>query len=114
MSEVSVDIKERVKKRLTDYSDNANLIDELIATVEDRLCIRLDEETLPKKFTSICVDAVVKAYRRVYFEGITAEGVENLSTSFVEDILAEYAFEISAWIEKKANLSGSGKIVRFL
>lgn len=114
MSELSVDIKGRVQKRISDYSDNSDLINELIATVTDRLCIRLDEESLPTKFASICVDAVVKAYRRVYFEGITSEGVENLSTSFVEDILSEYSMEILLWNERKANVSGSGKTLRFL
>lgn len=87
---------------------------EMIQAVSDRLCIRLGEETLPAVFTSICVDAVVKMYRRIYYEGISTENNGSLSTAFVEDVLAEYAGEISDWKSRKANTSGSGRMVHFL
>lgn len=109
-----MDILERVKNRISDAEASDELLTELITTVTDRLCIRLGESTLPDVFASICVDAVVKMYRRMYYEGISSEGVANISTSFVEDILAEYAQEIGEWRLSKSNSSGSGRTVRFL
>ena len=78
------------------------------------MCIRLGENTLPEPFNSICVDAVVKMYRRTYYEGISSEGAANITTSFVDNILNEYEQEISDWKEQKTNISGSGRVVRFL
>lgn len=69
---------------------------------------------LPNLFESICVDAVVKMYRRTYYEGISSEGAANISTTFVDDVLSEYAQEIGDWKTQQANVGGSGKVVRFL
>ena len=68
----------------------------------------------PNLFESICVDAVVKMYRRTYYEGISNEGAANISTTFVDDVLAEYAQEIGDWKTQQANTGGSDKVVRFL
>lgn len=109
-----MNILERVKNRLGGADASDELLTELITTVTDRLCIRLGEDTLPDVFISVCADAVVKMYRRLYYEGISSEGVANISTSFVEDILAEYAQEIGEWKLAKSNSAGSGRTVRFL
>ena len=60
-----------------------------IDTITARLCLRLGAETLPSVFETICADATVKMWRRTYYEGISSEGSANITTSFVEDILAE-------------------------
>lgn len=109
-----MELLERVKIRLTGENVEDLQLLEMIQAISDRLCIRLGEETLPVVFTSICVDAVVKMYRRVYYEGISTESTGSLSTAFVEDVLAEYAGEISDWKSRKANTSGSGRTVHFL
>lgn len=103
---------ERVKLRLEDTEDN--LLNELLTTVKDRLCIRLGVMELPTIFESICVDATVKMYRRLYYEGITSEGTDGLSTSFVDDVLAEYSEEITSWKETQSNKNGTERVVRFL
>ncbi len=108
-----MELIERVKKRLPE-AQNDTLLDEYIKTIQDRLCIRLDVDKLPLSFDSICVDAVVKMYRRTYYEGISSEGVANISTSFFEDIIAEYSAEINEYKRSKANKEGSGRLVRFL
>ena len=109
-----MEILERVKVRLSGETVEDGQLQEMIQTVSDRLCIRLGEDSLPALFESICVDAVVKMYRRMYYEGISSENGGNLSTSFVEDVLNEYAEEIEGWNSRKANTSGSGKVVHFL
>ena len=58
-------------------------------------------------------DVVVKLVRRWNYEGIASEGADTLSTSFVEDVLAEYDDEFAAYRETKAAENG-GKQVRFL
>lgn len=96
---------ERIKVRLSLSDDSKDsILKELINTITDRLCLLLKEEALPKKFESICVDAVVKAYRRIYFEGITQEGVEGISTAFVDNILDEYRLEIDSWINSNKGI----------
>ena len=103
----------RLKTRLpnTELTDNELL--EYLSTVNDRLCLRLGAEELPPLFGSVCVDATVKMIRRIYYEGISSEGVANISTSFVDDILAEYASEIGDWKATQAESGNSSKVVNF-
>ena len=82
--------------------------------MSDRLCLRLGVDTLPTLFQSICVDATVKMVRRTYYEGISSEGVANISTSFVDNILAEYDDEIGDWKAIQASSGNSNKVVCFL
>lgn len=103
----------RLKTRLpnTELTDNELL--EYLSTINDRLCLRLGAETLPPLFGSVCVDATVKMIRRIYYEGISSEGVANISTSFVDDILAEYASEIEDWKATQAESGNTSKVVNF-
>lgn len=105
------EILKRVKTRLPELSDKANdeLLNELVLTIKDRLLIRLGAgEQLPASFNSICVDATIKLYRRMYYEGISSENGGNISTSFVEDILNEYQREIDGYNAR------SSRVVSFL
>lgn len=111
-------IKTRTQARLTDETYNETVLDEVMQTVTDRLCLRLgvSEDAFPPILYSIGVDASVKAYRRRFYEGISQEGVADLSTHFIDDILAEYADDIDAWLQSDdaADLSSNYKVVRFL
>ena len=89
-----MDMLERLKTRLPDTELTDEQLSEYLQTMSDRLCLRLGVDTLPTLFQSICVDATVKMVRRTYYEGISSEGVANISTSFVDNILAEYDDEI--------------------
>lgn len=105
---------ERLKTRLPDTELTDDQLMEYLQTMSDRLCLRLGVEILPALFGSICVDATVKMVRRTYYEGISSEGVANISTSFVDDILAEYAGEISDWRSAQAASGNNSKVVTFL
>lgn len=105
---------DRVKTRLKDETVDDTVLEELITTVSDRLCIRLGEDNLPSLFNSVCVDAVVKMYRRMYYEGIISEGTDGITTTFVDNILDEYSQEINDWKEKQSNTNGSQRVVKFL
>lgn len=102
----------RVMTRIPEADEDA--INEYIRTISDRLCLRLGVDILPHMFESICVDAVVKMHRRVYYEGISSEGAANITTAFVDDILAEYADEIELYRKRQSDSGGSGKEVHFL
>ena len=104
----------RLKNRLPDTSLTDDQLKEYLATMNDRLCLRRGVETLPALFGSICVDATVKMVRRTYYEGISSEGVANIITSFVDNILAEYADEIGDWKTSQADSGNSRKVVSFL
>lgn len=108
------ELLQRLQIRLPGTSLSVEQLTEYLQTVSDRLCLRLGASELPPLFNSVCVDATVKMVRRTYYEGISSEGVANISTSFVDDILAEYDGEIQDWKSAQAN-SGSGpKVVTFL
>lgn len=104
----------RLKIRLPNTKLTDDELNEYLQTVSDRLCLRLGVDTLPPLFNSICVDAAVKMVRRIYYEGISSEGVANISNSFVDDILAEYSEEIDDWKDGQAASGNSKKVVTFL
>ena len=104
----------RVKIRLNNETVDGNVISELVKTVSDRLCIRMGEGELPSLFDSVCVDAVVKMYRRMYYEGIVSEGTDGINTTFVDNILDEYSKEIEEYKAMKSNTDGSKRVVKFL
>lgn len=108
------ELLQRLMIRLPDTQLTNEQLTEYLQTMSDRLCLRLGVETLPAIFASICVDATVKMVRRIYYEGISSESVSNLSTSFVDDLLAEYADEIGDWKKAQAEAGLSSKVVRFL
>lgn len=108
------ELLQRLLVRLPDTQLTNEQLTEYLQTMSDRLCLRLGVETLPALFASICVDATVKMVRRTYYEGISSEGVANISTSFVDDILAEYAGEIGDWKNAQADAGNSKKVVTFL
>lgn len=110
MEELLARLKVRVPQ--TELSD-VDLL-EYLSTISDRLCLRLGAEVLPSLFGSVCVDATVKMIRRIYYEGISSEGVANISTSFVDDILAEYADEIRDWKSVQAQSGNTNKVVTFI
>lgn len=89
---------------------------EYAQTAVDRICLRLCVDGLPKPFESIAVDVVIKMHRRCFYEGITSEAADTLSTSFVDDLLDEYAEEFQAYRGRVNNEDKSGtlKVVRFL
>lgn len=109
-----MEMLERIKNRIRDAAVSDEVLEDYISTISDRLCLRLGVGALPVLFESICVDAVVKMYRRTYYEGISSEGTANISTTFVDDVLAEYAQEIGDWKTQQANTGGSDRVVRFL
>ena len=109
-----MELIERVRRRIPEEEVSGDILDEYIRIVSDRLCLRLGVDILPALFESICVDAVIKMHRRAYYEGITSEGAANISTSFVDDVLSEYADEIALYRERQSSSSGSGKVVHFL
>ena len=110
-------ILQRVRLRIpdTDEAPDAQL-QNYIDTITARLCLRLGAEALPLVFETICADAVVKMWRRTYYEGISSEGSASITTSFVEDILAEYEREIQDYRSAHADDEDSTqtRTVRFI
>lgn len=104
-------VLERIKVRLTDDTVNDDILNEYIQTIEDRICLRLNEDTVPKIFYSIIVDASVKMYRRLWFEGESSENDDGVTISFVEDVLSEYNAEFAQYLE---NQNHKAKVVKFI
>ena len=109
-------VLERVQRRMNNETYDNNIMEEIVQTVTDRLCLRLgvSENTFPSSFVSIVAEASVKVWRRRYYEGIETEKVENLSTTFIADVLAEYQPEIDKWLNSDDGIVANRKKVRFL
>lgn len=111
VNERDIRLRDRISIRLPDeITLNENFILDLMLTIEDRLNLRLGTIILPLQFESILVDAVVKMYRRKYYEGIVQERIETLDIRFVDDILDEYSVEIESYL----NSSSKKNVVRFI
>lgn len=100
----------RVKVRYLDgeYVPDDPVVEEMLATVIDRLALKVGTSELPDEAGSIAVDAAVKALRLRGFEGSTSESASDggsMSSSFVDDVLAAYADDI-AQMKKAANRPG--------
>lgn len=110
-------VQTRVQNRMNGETYDNTIMDEVIQTITDRLCLRLGvtEATFPDVFKSVVVDASVKLWRRRYYEGIKTEWNASLKNEFITDILAEYQDEIDQWLNSAAaDQSGNRKVVRFL
>lgn len=110
-------VQDRVQNRMNGETYDETIMDEVIQTVTDRLCLRLGvtEDTFPDVFKSVVVDASVKVWRQRYYEGIKTEWNASLKNEFVTNILAEYKDEIDQWLNSAAaDQSGNRKVVRFL
>lgn len=110
-------VQARVQNRMNGETYDSTIMDEVIQTITDRLCLRLGvtETTFPDVFKSVVVDASVKVWRQRYYEGIKTEWNASLKNEFVTDILAEYQDEIDQWLNSAAaDQSGNRKVVRFL
>lgn len=89
----------RVRVRLgpVPAADDA-LVAEAVAGVSDRLRLRVGASELPAEAQSVVVDASVKVIRRMWYEGVSSESdgqAGTVTTSFFDDVLAEYAEEIA-------------------
>lgn len=106
---------ERVQLRLQGEprTENIAFLQELCDLANVRICLRIREPTLPDLLEPIAADVVVKLWRRWNYEGISSENGESISTTFVEDVLAEYDDEFQAYVEQKVTDSEK-KAVRFL
>ena len=112
-------VLERVQIRLAGtegVDEQTDLLQELIQTTQDRIALRVGTQEFPALLASIAVDATVKLYRRLYYEGVQNEGDDGLSVSFVDDILAEYDAELEQYRNNLAeDDDGSHKrVVKFL
>lgn len=111
---------DRIKNRLEGWEDipSDEWLEDVFATLSDRVCMRIGVSYLPVSAESLVVDAAVKMVNRRFDEGITSESEGQGGTmglQFVEDVLAEYDAELSA-LADMARADGSATLpkVRFL
>lgn len=108
---ISEDLLLRIQNRIKDESATVETLSEIAQTVSDRVCLRLGTTSVPDLFNSIVVDASVKLYRRTYYEGVSSENDDGITTSFVNDILEEYNAEFEQY---KQNQSAKSNVISFL
>ena len=89
---------------------HVSILREICDLAETRICLRVRTQTLPKILEPIATDVVVKLWRRLSYEGISSEGADKISTSFVEDILAEYETDLKAYRDSIDKETGIKKV----
>jgi len=97
-------VAERVKIRLPELAKDKNgaLLQELVQSAQDRINLRIGEETLPSVFQSIAVEVVIRTYNRLRYEGLDSEGVDStFSVKLIKDILADYETDFLNYINVK-------------
>ena len=109
MAAIAEIILTSVKTRVEEGA-NEDLLKEYILTAMDRIKLRAGEDVFPGSLASIAVDVATALYRNKYYECIKTEDANSISTTFVDDLLAQYSVEFEAYKEKK----GNEKVVRFL
>lgn len=103
---------ERVKARLDgeDIAISPALLAELCDLAQTRITLRVGERYFPEILEPIAADVAVKLYRRVTYEGIASEGADKITTSFVENILDEYADDLDAYKSAKDSADGVRRV----
>lgn len=96
-------IASRARVRLMDDSVSDDMLNEYVQTATDRICLRLGVDEVPKLFESVAVDVIVKMHRRSFYEGISSESADTLTTSFVDDLLDEYDGEFQTYKDRMKN-----------
>lgn len=104
-------IKERVIIREPKLKDENGLVDEYITTATDRIVLYAGLQEFPEAFNSIAVDVVLGMYRRKYHEGISSEGVDVMSITFVNSLLSEYDREFTNYKNTLNDDGNAGKLV---
>ena len=113
-------VLDRVKTRLEAVEDKPSdkWLEEVTHTLTDRICLRVGVSTLPTTAESLVVDATIKAVNRRFDEGITQEAAGQggtMTLQFVDDLLAEYAAELSTLADlAKSDGSSSLPKLRFV
>lgn len=111
---------ERIKARLEGSEDTPSdkWLEEVTHTLTDRVCLRIGVSELPPLAESLVVDATIKAVNRRFDEGITQEAAGQggtMTLQFVDDLLAEYATELSTLADlAKSDGSSSLPKLRFV
>lgn len=86
---------------------------ELTEIAIDRICPRLQEETLRGEFYSVTVEIVCALINRIDAEGQTGESVEGFSRNFPLDLFEAYEADFALYLyeKDKQNDGKAGKVV---
>ena len=122
MPDLSEGAVKRLKTRLSgdETIPSDEELQEIVTGLSERLMMRLRCNDLPTLAWSIVVDAGVKLVRRKFYEGISSESegqTGSLSTSFFEQVLAEYEDDIAGLRDMLAaedSADTSVPLVRFI
>lgn len=111
-------VAERVKIRLPELTKEKNgaLLQELVLTAQDRIKMRIGEETLPSSFQSIAVEVVVRVYNRLRYEGLESEDIDStFRVRLTKDILKDYESDFQNYINVKERTENPDHgVLRFL
>lgn len=100
-------------KLLLGFDDDTkdDLLNQIIATVETRLKIKLGGlDIIPDELSYIVTEVSVIRYNRISSEGTESHSIDGTSSTYIEDDFAQFESEITEWMR----LNGKAGRLRFI
>lgn len=97
----------RVQSILQLEEDKEQQLNEIIQIQYDSLSTLLNTKEVPTQLEYIVVETSIARYNRLGSEGLKSEGIDVISTSFIENLFEPYQAQIQSYIY---NNPTSGKL----
>ena len=88
-------------KAILGVQDKDSLLEVLIQNQTEALLAVIGETVLPDSLMYIVVETVIARYNRLGSEGLQSEGIDVISQTFIEDLMAPYQAQISGYLSTK-------------
>ncbi|MGL5712244.1 MAG: phage head-tail connector protein [Paraclostridium sp.] len=108
-------LRDRVKALLNVTGTTFDkFIDECMAISSGLISRYLGVDTVPTELEFVLIECTIVRYNRIGSEGLTSEGIDGYSSSFIEDILSPYHQYLDDYIGRNADKCNSFKVLRTL
>lgn len=77
------------------------LLQVLIQNQVEAILLLIKEEVLPDSLAYIAVETTIARYNRLGSEGLQSEGIDVISQTFIEDLMAPYQAQLNNYVSEK-------------
>ncbi len=93
---------DRVKLRLKIEDDSQNeILQDLINSAVDDICLYIGEDECPDKLQSTCVDITVTTYRLLGLEGLQSEQVDVINRTYIASAISIHQNKLDMYLLQK-------------
>lgn len=91
-----MDIVKQVES-IVGSAEESQVVEMLVMNVQDAIKLYCNTDAVPERLRFIVVEASVSRYNRLGAEGLSSEGVDSVSQSFIQDVLDPYRVYMDAY-----------------